>query len=478
MTTLPRQRDRDRGLIANARAGRRTVWRMTADLAAAIDRVMPSVRADLEDLVRIRSVSADPARAADVRAAAAATAALFEAEGFDVSIVSASADGVHGAPAVIARKPAPEGRPTVLLYAHHDVQPTGDEKLWTSPPFEPTERHGRLYARGAADDKAGIAAHLAAIRAFGNDLPVGVTVFVEGEEEIGSPTIKQLLAEHRDALAADAIVIADSTNWMIGQPALSTSLRGLVNCVVEVRTLEHAVHSGMYGGAAPDALTTLCRLLATLHTAVGDVAVDGLHAGRAADLDYPDARFREEAGVPDGVKLIGSGSLPDRIWTRPSISVIAIDAPSVADASNTLIPVARAKVSMRVAPGDDAEKAKDALVAHLQDNVEWGASVEVDEFEVGQPFAVNPNGPSYDAARNAFATAWGVQPVDIGIGGSIPFIAEFADAFPAAAILVTGIEDPDTRAHGIDEGLHLAEFTKACVAEAELLRNLSAAPPA
>lgn len=443
-------------------------------LAEAIDRVMPSVRKDLEDLTRIRSVSADPARAGDVQAAAEATAALFVAEGFEARIVSAVQDGVQGAPAVIAHRPGPEGAPTVTLYAHHDVQPTGDEALWTSPPFEPTERDGRLFGRGAADDKAGIAAHLAAIRAFGNDCPVGVTVFVEGEEEIGSPTIKQLLAEHQDSLAADAIVIADSTNWAIGQPALSTTLRGLVQCVVEVRTLNHAVHSGMYGGPVPDALTTLCRLLATLHTDHGDVAVDGLHAGRAADVDYPDERLREEAGVPDHVQLIGTGTLPDRIWTRPSISVLAIDAPTVAEASNTLVPVARAKVSLRVAPGDDSEKAKAALIEHLENNVPWGAALSLGEWEVGQPSVVNGTGPAYDAAREAFAEAWGVPAVDIGIGGSIPFIAEFADAFPDAAILVTGIEDPDTRAHGIDEGLHLDEFRKACLAEALLLAKLGA----
>jgi len=443
------------------------------NLAAAVDRVLPSVRADLDKLVRIKSVSSDPARAGDVQASAEATAALFEAEGFEVTIVSAVQDGVQGAPAVIARKPAPEGRPTVLLYAHHDVQPTGDEKLWTSPPFEPTERDGRLYARGAADDKAGIAAHLAAIRAFGNDLPVGVTVFVEGEEEIGSPTIKQLIADNHEVLAADAIVIADSLNWTIGQPSLTTSLRGLVNLDVEVRTLKHAVHSGMYGGAAPDALTTLCRLLATLHDDHGDVAVDGLHAGRAAEVPYPEERFRAESGVLDSVRLVGSGSLPDRVWTRPAISVIAIDAPRCAEASNTLVPVARAKVSLRVAPGDDAVKAKDAVVAHLEENVPWGAEISFGAFEVGQPFAIASDGPSYDAARSAFATAWGVKPVDIGIGGSIPFIAEFAHAFPEAAILVTGVEDPDTRAHGIDEGLHLAEFTKVCVAEAQLLANLA-----
>ncbi|MEV8376776.1 dipeptidase [Kribbella sp. NPDC056861] len=439
------------------------------DLAAAIDRVLPSVRADLEDLIRIPSVSADPARAADVQRSAEATAALFEAEGFTVQIVRAG----DGAPAVIAKKAAPEGKPTVLLYAHHDVQPTGKVEEWTSEPFEPTERDGRLFARGAADDKAGIAAHLAAVRAFGNDLPVGVTVFVEGEEEIGSPTLLQLLDEYADELTADAIVIADSGNWAIGQPALTVSLRGLVDCFVEVRTLKHAVHSGLFGGAVPDALTALCRLLATLHNDDGDVAVDGLHATRAAALEYPEDRFRSESSVLDSVKLIGSGTLVDRLWTRPAIAVLAIDAPRVADASNTLVPVARAKVSLRVAPGDDAVKAMEALRTHLEQNAPWGAQVTVTEGDIGQPCSINANGAAYDAARSAFAAAWGVEPVDTGMGGSIPFIAEFQQAFPNAAVLVTGVEDPDTRAHGIDEGLHLEEFAKVCLAEAHLLQNLA-----
>ncbi|MGC4943762.1 dipeptidase [Kribbella sp. DT2] len=439
------------------------------DLAAAIDRVLPSVRADLEDLIRIPSVSADPARAADVQRSAEATAALFEAEGFAVKIVRAG----DGAPAVIAKKPAPAGKPTVLLYAHHDVQPTGNVEEWTSEPFVPTERGDRLYARGAADDKAGIAAHLAAVRAFGNDLPVGVTVFVEGEEEIGSPSLLQLLDEYADELTSDAIVIADSANWAIGQPALTVSLRGFVDCYVEVRTLNHAVHSGLFGGAVPDALTTLCRLLATLHTDQGDVAVDGLHATRAADLDYPEGRFRSESSVLDSVRLIGSGSLVDRLWTRPAVAVLAIDAPRVADASNTLVPVAKAKVSVRLAPGDDAVKAMQALRGHLEQNVSWGAQVTVTEGDLGQPCKIDASGPAYDAARSAFATAWGTEPVDVGIGGSIPFIAEFQQAFPNAAVLVTGVEDPDTRAHGIDEGLHLEEFAKVCLAEATLLRNLA-----
>ena len=439
------------------------------DLPAAIDRVLPSVRADLENLIRIPSVSADPARAADVQRSAEATAALFEAEGFEVRMVRAG----EGAPAVIAKKAPPAGKPTVLLYAHHDVQPTGDAAEWTSAPFEPTERDGRLYARGAADDKAGIAAHLAAVRALGNDLPVGVTVFVEGEEEIGSPTLTALLAEYSDELTSDAIVIADSANFAVGRPALTISLRGLVDCHVEVRTLKHAVHSGLFGGAVPDALSALCRLLATLHTDSGDVAVDGLHASRAADLVYPEDRLRAESGVLDGVRLIGSGSLVDRLWARPAVSVLAIDAPRVADASNTLVPVARAKVSLRIAPGDDAVKAMESLRNHLEQNAPWGAEVTVTDGDLGQPCAIDAHGPAYDAARSAFAAAWGVQPVDMGMGGSIPFIAEFAETFPQAAILVTGVEDPDTRAHGIDEGLHLEEFTKVCLAEAQLLVNLA-----
>ena len=439
------------------------------DLSAAIDRVLPSVRADLEDLIRIPSVSYEPAHAADVQRSAEATAALFHAEGFDVKIVRSN----DGAPAVIAKKPAPAGKPTVLLYAHHDVQPTGPVEQWTSDPFEPTERDDRLYGRGAADDKAGIAAHLAAVRAFGNDLPVGVTVFVEGEEEIGSPTLLQLLDEYADELAADAIVIADSGNWEVGRPALTVSLRGLVESYVEVRTLDHAVHSGLFGGPIPDALSALCRLLATLHDDKGDVAVDGLHASRAADVVYPEDRLRAESSVLDSVRLTGSGSLVDRLWTRPAVSIVGIDAPSVAEASNTLVPVARAKVSLRVAPGDDAVKASAALRDHLENNAPWGAKVTVTEGQTGQPCSVNARGAGYEAARSAFQEAWGVEPVDMGMGGSIPFIAEFQQAFPQATVLVTGVEDPDTRAHGIDEGLHLAEFRKVCLAEALLLRNLS-----
>ena len=440
-------------------------------IRAAVTEVLPSVRADLEALVRIPSVSADPARADDVRRSAEATAELFRAEGFDdVQILSAGG----GAPAVVARKPAPEGAPTVLLYAHHDVQPVGDPALWDSEPFEPTERAGRLYGRGAADDKAGIAAHLAAIRAHGDALPVGVTVLVEGEEEVGSPTLEAFLEKHVDLLAADVIVIADSGNWDIGEPALTTSLRGLVDCYVEVRTLDHAVHSGMWGGVVPDAMTAMVRLLASLHDDEGNVAIEGLHAGSAADVDYPMDRMRAESGILDGVELIGTGSVVERLWTKPAVAVIGLDVTRTADASNTLIPSVKAMISVRLAPGDSSTKAMEHLREHLERHVPWGAQLTFTPGEHGEPTKIDATGPAYDAARAAFRDAWdGVEPVDMGVGGSIPFIAAFNEAFPKAAVLVTGVEDPDTRAHGANEGLHLAEFQKVCLAEALLLHNLA-----
>src|SRR4051812_24543866 len=443
---------------------------MSENVRAKVAGVLPGVRQDLEDLVRIESVSADPARAAEVQRSAEAGAELFRAEGFEpVDIVSAEG----GAPAVIAHKAGPEGAPTVLLYAHHDVQPENDHADWDSPPFEPTERDGRLYGRGAADDKAGIAAHLGALRAHGADLPVNVTMFIEGEEEVGSDTLPALLEKHQDRLAADVIVIADSGNWDIGVPALTTSLRGLVRVDVEVRTLTHAVHSGMWGGLVPDALMTLSRVIASLHDDDGNVAVDGLRSGPAAEVDYPEERLRAESGGAPGIEWIGSGSTVERLWTKPALSITGLDAPKVAGASNTLVPSARARISMRVAPGDTTANALACLVRHLEANVPWGATLTHTVVDTGEATRIDATGPAYDAARAAFTEAWdGTEPVDMGVGGSIPFIAEFLEAFPEASVLVTGVEDPDTRAHGANEGLHLAEFERVVLAEALLLRNL------
>jgi acetylornithine deacetylase/succinyl-diaminopimelate desuccinylase-like protein len=441
------------------------------DLAAALAAVLPGARADLERLVRIPSIWADPAHADDTHRSAEAVAALArDAGGQDVRILSV--DG--GAPAVVAHWPAPPGTPTVLLYAHHDVQPTGGDDLWTSPPFEAIERGGRLYGRGAADDKAGVMTHLSVLRAYQGHPPVGVTLFVEGEEESGSPTLTTLLREHRDALACDVIVIADSANPAVDVPGLTTSLRGLVDVTVEVAMLERQAHSGVFGGPVGDALTALCRTLASLHDERGDVAIPGLVRGTTDAPDPDEATHRTDAGVLPGVDLIGTGSIAERSWQKPAAAVLGIDAPRTDEVANVLLPRARAVVSLRLAPGDDAAKGQRALAKHLEAHVPWGAQVTVTPGRgVAEPVSLDTTGPAYDAARCAFAEAYGAAVVESGLGGSIPFIAEFTRTFPGAAVLVTGVGDPASRWHGIDESLHLEMFGRAVLAEALLLAELA-----
>jgi acetylornithine deacetylase/succinyl-diaminopimelate desuccinylase-like protein len=435
----------------------------------AVACVLPGVRADLDRLVRIRSVSADPTASDQVAQSAAAVASMLRMSGIeDVEVLSVAG----GQPAVVGRRPGPAGAPTVLLYAHHDVQPPGDASAWVSDPFAPSERDGRLYGRGAADDKGGVALHLAALRALGAPLPVGVVVLVEGEEEIGSPTLPDFLDGYRSRLTADVLVLADSTNWRVGVPALTTSLRGGANVVVEVSTLRHAVHNGLYGGPVPEALTVLARLLATLHDEQGNVAVAGLSRGESDPLDLTEETLRADAGLLDRVELIGTGSLTSRLWTSPAIAVVGIDAPAVDRASMSLVPSARAKLTLRIGPLDDAGDARAALVNHLESRAPWGARVRVTAGKAVQPFRAASSGPAYATARSAFADAWGVEPVEIGVGGSIDFVPTFARAFPEAEILVTGVEDPDTRAHGANESLHLADFERACLAEVLFLSRL------
>ncbi|QAY62926.1 dipeptidase [Xylanimonas allomyrinae] len=445
-------------------------------LRAAVDALFPALQDDLVSLVRIPSIAMAAYDQAHVAASAEAVANLLRGVGLpEVQVLrSLRPDGEPGAPAVVARRPAPAGAPTVLLYAHHDVQPVGEG--WQTDPFEPVQVGERLYGRGAADDKAGIVAHLGALRALtaAGRLPdVGVTVFVEGEEEDGSPSFRAFLEDHRELLAADVIVVADSANWKVGVPALTTSLRGLVDGFVEVEVLGHAVHSGMFGGPVLDALTLLSRLIATLHDDAGDVAVPGLVQAPEPRVEYDEAAFREESSVLDGVALAGTGPLAARIWTKPALSVIGIDATPVAQASNTLTPRARAKLSLRLAPGQDPRAAATALEAHLLANAPFGAKVTWTTKETGKPFLAPADTAAMRAARAAFAAAWGTDPVDTGIGGSIPFIADLLEVFPEAAILVTGVEDPDSRAHGANESVHLGELRKVVLAEALLLTQIA-----
>ena len=442
-------------------------------LRARVRQGWPRAVADLADLVRIPGVSNPAFDAAEVDRSAAAVADLLREVLPEVAVLVATrADGLVSRPAVVGRRPARDGTPTVLLYAHHDVQPPGADAAWLTPPFEPTERAGRLHGRGAADDKAGIVAHLAALRALGDDVRAGVTVFVEGEEEVGSPTFGDFLREHRDLLAADLVVLADSVNWKVGVPAFTTSLRGLVDCEVEVAVLDHALHSGMYGGPVLDALTLLVRLLATLHDDGGDVAVAGLTCAPEPAVDYDEADFRADAGLLPGTELAGTGSLTARLWTKPAISVIGIDATSVAHASNTLAPSARAKVSLRIAPGQEPGEAMAALRAHLVAHAPLGARVTVTDGDLGRPWAGAADSPLAAVARTAYADAWGTDVVDVGLGGSIPLVADLLEVFPGTTVLVTGVEDPDSRAHSENESVDLAELERAALAEALLLARL------
>jgi cysteinylglycine-S-conjugate dipeptidase len=433
----------------------------------------------LKDLVSIPGIAWQSFDPAALDRSAEAVAALLRGCGVnDVRILSCDKeDGTPGGPAVVARRPAAPGQPTILLYAHHDVQPPGDSALWETEPFVAVERDGRLYGRGAADDKAGIMAHIAAFRAvaqvLGDGLGIGVTFFIEGEEEAGSPTFRAFLEAHRELLRADVIVVADSSNWKVGIPALTTSLRGLVDGTIEVRVLEHAVHSGMYGGPVLDAPTLLSRLIATLHDAEGNVAIEGLVGRDEAAVDLDESEYRRDASVLDGVQLAGSGTIASRLWTKPALSIIGIDVPPVELASNTLLPTARAKFSLRIAPGQAPSEAMAAVKKHVEAHAPFGAKVVFTPGESGNPFLTDGSGVAAGMAMWALSEAWGVPAVEMGIGGSIPFIADLTELYPNTQILVTGVEDPDSRAHSANESLHLGDFHNAVLAEALLLARLN-----
>lgn len=452
------------------------------DLAAITERVnraFDQTVSDLKSLVAIPGIAWEAFDAAELDRSAEAVAALVRSTGMeDVQILSVDTpEGVPGAPAVVGRRPARPGKPTILLYAHHDVQPPGDEDLWKTRPFEATEIEGRLFGRGAADDKAGIMVHIASLRAVLDaveDFGVGVTYFFEGEEEAGSPSFRPFLEQHRDLLAADVIVVADSSNWKVGVPALTTSLRGMVGAVIDVRVLDHAVHSGMFGGPVLDAPTLAARLIASFHDAQGNVAVEGLVARDTDPVDYAEADFRTDSSVLPGVRLAGTGALADRLWNKPALSVIGMDVPSVAVSSNTLQPAARLKISVRLAPGQDPAEAAEALRRHVEAQDLFGARVDFTAVEQGNAFATDTSAPAARASLWSLERAWGVQPVETGIGGSIPFIADLLDLYPRAQILVTGVEDPDSRAHSANESLHLDDFRRAILAEALLLARLDA----
>lgn len=446
---------------------------MNENIAAVIDAELPQLLSDLDTLVRIPSISADPTKQGDLLRSAETVLELFRAEGFDGRICNAIAeDGTIGKPAVLASKRISDDAPTVLLYAHHDVQPVGELDRWSRPPFELTAEGDRLYGRGSADDGAGIVVHLGALRALAGSLSVNIVVFIEGEEEIGSPSFRAFLDEYREELRADVIVVADSNNWTVDVPALTSSLRGMTSCDVVVQVLEHAVHSGMFGGPIIDAVTLASRLIATLHDENGDVAVQGLGGNDTAEVAWSEAEFRADASVVDGYRLAGTGDLAARVWTKPAISVIGFDARPVADSSNTIAPECAFRLSMRTAPGADPLESQRALVSHLQANVPFGARVTVTPQELGPGYEADLTTPNCLRLLRALGEAWDSDPVAIGVGGSIPFISDFQSAFPEAEVLVTGVEDPRSNAHSEDESASRKVIRCAALAEALFLLDL------
>lgn len=452
------------------------------ELREAVAAGFPVAVADLSRLVRIPSVSWDGFDPEQVEASAEAVKALAVDTGVfdDVDIVQVPiGDGEKlGLPAIIATRAARNGRPTILLYAHHDVQPQGEDEHWDSSPFEPTLKGDRLYGRGAADDKAGVIAHIAAIRSLvavtGGDLDVGLVLFIEGEEEFGSRSLPEMLRRYRERIASDVIVVADSGNWDLDTPALTIALRGAVAFNLRITTLGHANHSGMMGGAVPDAPMAAIELLGTLWKKDGSVAVDGLTSHDEETPEYGEAKLREESGLLDGVSPIGRGEILSRLWYQPSITVTGMDIPNIRNASNTLVPSVRVRISARVAPGQTAQEAFSAIEAHLLRHVPFGAEISIEDLDSGNPFLVDSSGWAAADALETMGEAWDAEAVEIGAGGSIPFIADLVEMFPAAQILITGVEDPDSRPHSPNESVHLPTLRRAILSEAFLLARLNA----
>ena len=452
-------------------------------LTQAIEQRFDQTLQRLGELVAIPSVAWESHDLSQVQRSAEKVRDLALAAGFEnaalytADYTAENGETKTGMPAVLASRPAAEGYPTILLYAHHDVQPAGDEALWDTPPFETVRKGDRLYGRGAADDKAGVLLHLAAIEAvssvLGDDFKLGIKLFIEGEEEAGSPSFESFVNTYRDQLNADYIVVADSSNWRAGVPALTTSLRGVASGVIEARVGSHALHSGVFGGPLLDAHTVLARLIATLHDEQGSVAIEGLSRRDDQDIVYAESDFRADSGALEQMSLAGTGSIASRLWTQPAVSVIGWDIPSVANSSNTLAAVSRAIISVRLAPGTDPQAAHAAIEAHLNQHAPLNAQITYTPQDSGQPFDIDVDSYGARLALAAFEKAWGVQPVKAGMGGSIPFIATLKQVFPQAQILVTGIEDPDTRAHSANESLYVPDLLHGIVAEALVLAELS-----
>lgn len=429
--------------------------------------LMPELVSDLGRLVRIPSIASLDEVPAPVLEAHDLVVELLRGAGVDEVETLSLPDT---APVVVGSIPAPEGAPTVLLYAHYDVVPAGDESLWSSPPFEPTERDGAVFGRGSSDCKANVIAHVGALRAWGGRPPVGIKILIEGQEEIGGGSLNAYPQSDPDAFRADAMLISDMGSVRPGVPTLTVALRGMAQVRVEVTTLAGAKHSGQYGGAAPDALIVILHALARLHDENGDVAVPGLLREAWTGATFDDEEFRALAEVEPGLPLFGTGDLGSRLWSGPAITVTGIDVPSVDDALNAVSPYARASLNVRVHPAQDPAEAQAAVMEYLRNLRPFGIELEVEAGAIGQGFATGTSGPAYTAVRAAMETAWGTPAVNAATGGSIPLVAALHEAVPEAEIMLLGASDGYSNIHAPDERVLLDELEKSIVAEAEFFR--------
>lgn len=432
---------------------------------------MPRVLADLERMVGIASCAFPGYPPEPVHEMAALTAELCRAAGF---VDARSMEVPDGYPPVYAEVSGPEGSPAVVLYAHYDIQPAPPEQGWTTDPWTATRKEdGRLYGRGAADDKGGIAVHLGTLRAFDGSPPCTLKLIVEGMEETAS-NLPAFVRSRQELFACDLFVVCDMGNLRVGEPTLTTSLRGEVACLVTVRTLEHPLHSGVFGGPAPDAMIALSRLLATLHDDEGRVAVEGVTRIAWEGPDIAEGDFRASADLLPGTEVLGGTEIGSRLWGEPSISAIGLDTTSIASASNVLLPEAKAKLSMRIVPGADPGAELAALERHLRTHAPWGAAVEVEAVKTAPPFRARTDGPGFAAARGALGEAFGVEPLEAGSGGSIPLLQTLADAAPDAEFILWGPEDmAGSRIHASDESVDPNELESMIVAQALLLAKLA-----
>ncbi|TWD74833.1 acetylornithine deacetylase/succinyl-diaminopimelate desuccinylase-like protein [Kribbella amoyensis] len=444
------------------------------ELRESVAGLMGRVHGELSELVAIRSV-ADPRQFPPEECAKAAKWVLdaFAAEGFADAHLEETADGSH---AVVGSRPGPgPDAPTVLLYAHYDVQPPLDDDAWRTPPFELTEVDGRWYGRGAADCKGNILMHLTALRALGNDLPVNLKLVVEGSEEQGTGGLEDFVPKNADLLRADAILVCDTGNAAVGRPAVTVSLRGLVNVVVTVYAIPSELHSGMFGGPAPDGLAALVAMLATLRDARGDTTIRGLDNTQVWPGEpYAAETFRTDAGVPDGVELLGSGTVSDMLWARPAITILGIDSPPVLGSTAAIVPRAKARLNLRIPPGTGPEQAAKALEDHLRAVAPWGVRVTVEEEATGSPFRAATDGPAYRVMAAAMKEAYGREMVRLGQGGSIPLCNVFADTYPDAEVIMMGVEEPLALIHAPNESVDPGEIERLAHTEALFLRQFAA----